>query len=78
MCVTMTSSPALRELGPVLPTPSRANCWTLPPRKFHSTAEPSEPLTSIFIDEWGLMSLNALNAPVTFASFPKAYMPARE
>jgi hypothetical protein len=51
---------------------------TLPPMIAHSTVFPSLPLTSILNDEWGLTSLNALNSPVTFASFPNAYTPARE
>jgi hypothetical protein len=67
----------LRAFGPSL-RPNLAIWPTLPPTNDHSTIEPSAPLASSFIDEWGFTSLNALKVPVTFASFPKAYTPARE
>ena len=51
---------------------------TLPPTNDHSVAVPSVFLTSSFIDEWGFTNLNALNSPLTFASFPNAYTPTRE
>src|SRR5688572_12243648 len=73
----MISSPGFSAFGPLL-SPSLAMACTLPPRTFHSTIEPSFCFTSNFIDEWGLTSLNALNAPATLASLPSAYIPARE
>ena len=76
--VTVISSPTWRAFGPVLPIPSLARLVTLPPVIAHSVAVPSAFLTSSFNDECGFTSLNAVNAPVTFASFPNAYAPARE
>src|SRR3954468_18213419 len=58
--------------------PSLARLVTLPPVIAHSVTVPSWFFTSSFSDEWGFTSLNAVNAPVTFASFPSAYAPARE
>ena len=75
--VTMISSPGFSAFGPLFqPEPRDLSCAAAEERPLHCLAILA--LDVDFIVEWGLTSRNALNAPVTFASFPSAYTPARE